>query len=860
MMRWNREAAMLGIPDLPEEGFKHVGDGKIKPQGGSGGGGGGHTTSTGTQYTSAVPEWLKGEQKEIVARGLALAEQPYQPYGGERTSQFTPLQRQAFGSAENQQVAGQLGMATGLTGLTAMQSFRNPGTASSFMNPFLEQALAPQLAGAARQSAIQGTQQQAEATQRGAFGGSRDAIMRAEREKNLLAEQSGIIGRGYAQAFESAQDQFNREQQARLAAAGQLGQLGQQQFGQEMDIMGRQREFGDLQQQQIQRILDQQYADFQAQRDFPYQQIGFASDLIQGRGGSTRTMYQQPGPSGLQTIAGLGTAAAGLGGLMAKGGEVQHYADGGITRLLGDQELEQTAQNPAQGPMMQMAAQDQMAENAALRAAAPQGLPGMQPETAGTAEAVLTQKMVEALNRGDRRLAEELAAALEEIKVQQEVGGIAGMMPEQMAEGIPEGGIMQMAMGGEVQTFQAGGTPRSPYRPRWEEELERLQAPPEESSALAQALKRGFLYSSDVEKMREEGRLPAPASPKASKAPTGIAQVAPAAATADDRRRLTNPAYRPPQAKKDDGKTDAPPAAPADGGVMGAPGIDFFRQQMAAAGFDPVAARKNQEAGLAALQTARRGAAEGAEADLEKEIAERGVLGEEREARAKEGLAALEGKKGEAKSMALFRAGLAIWTADPRQGPLAAIGAGAIEGLDAYKGDLKDLEKQRENLLDKLDTLDDLRRQERMADGKERRAIRQRIREVEVEGAKDAMQLSKDFDVDIPQKMAGDVFRAWGNEFTASKNRQALVDRNVGTAEDKKITAAENAFQRDPEAAALRKQLENPLVTMDPAAQQRAINRLREIQASKYKQFGITMSEPAGGADMTGFRVVGVKQ
>jgi hypothetical protein len=291
--------------------------------------------------------------------------------------------------------------------------------------------------------------------------------------------------------------------------------------------------------------------------------------------------------------------------------------------------------------------------------------------------------------------------------------------------------------------------------------------------------------------------------------------------------------------------------------VQGAPGIDFFRQQQIAAGFDPDAARAEQEQGLAALQVTRRAAAEGAETDLEEDIAARGVLGEERERRAREGLEGLETDKQQAKRMALFQAGLAILSADPSRGAFAAIGEGALQGLGAYKGDIEKLEKRRERLIDKLDTLEDLRRQETMADGRERRAIRQRIRDVEIEGAKDTVQLSKDFGVEIPRTMASDVFKAWSNEHTATKNRAALAERGAGTADDRALRDAEAAFQRDPEAAALRKQLESPLVSLDPAAQQRALTRLREIQADKYRQFGVTMVGASGGADMPGFRLRG---
>jgi hypothetical protein len=687
MMRWNREAAMLGIPDLPEEGFKHVGDRKIKPQGGSGGGGGGHTTSTGTQYTSSVPEWLKGEQKEIVARGMALAQSPYTPYTGERISQFTPMQRQAFGAAEQQQVAPQMGFATGLAGLSGMQSFRDPGTAGSFMNPFLEQALAPQLAGVARESAIRGTQQQGEATMRGAFGGSRDAIMRAEREKNLMGQQSDILGRGYAQAFDTAQSQFNAERAAQMQAAGLLGQLGQQQFGQEMDIMGRQREFGDAQQQQIQRILDQQFSDFQAQRDFPYQQIGFASDLIQGRGGSTRTMYQQPTASPLQTAAGLGGIAAGLGGLFAKGGEVKKYANGGITGLLDDQQLAQTAENPGQGPMMQLAAAEEAQQRDMIRSAVPADMPR---ETDMT-EQELIAALQQAIREGNQTKARVIAELIEERKMPE--SGIAAIASDDIGD-MPEGGLIGMAMGGEVQRFQEGGTPRSPYRSRDEILLER-QDPMSGGVARALALQQ---------------------------------------ATEEERRRMLTPPPPP-----------EPEAAQAGLGALTIPEVMGMYQQ---AGYDMEQDQAQQMGFEQAAQAAR---AERIGADrtaLDQMITERGVYGEEREAALKDQIEGLTGKKETAKSMALFQAGLAILSADPRRGAFAAIGEGALQGLGAYKGDVEKLEATREKINERMDRIMDIRRQERMADDKERLALQKEENALQEANIRDTSSMLKGFGSD----------------------------------------------------------------------------------------------------------------
>lgn len=67
--------------------------------------------------------------------------------------------------------------------------------------------------------------------------------------------------------------------------------------------------------------------------------------------------------------------------------------------------------------------------------------------------------------------------------------------------------------------------------------------------------------------------------------------------------------------------------------------------------------------------------------------------------------------------------------------------------------------------------------------------------------------------------------------------------------ESKDIQLAEAAFARDPEAAAIRKRLEVPFGS--EAKRAADLRRLREIQASKYAQFGLTL-EGAPGAPSPG--------
>lgn len=157
---------------------------------------------------------------------------------------------------------------------------------------------------------------------------------------------------------------------------------------------------------------------------------------------------------------------------------------------------------------------------------------------------------------------------------------------------------------------------------------------------------------------------------------------------------------------------------------------------------DPTDIYARQRKDAQGVTDAARAAAQQDLADTEAQQAARGKLGEAREARIKEQQAGLGAKGTQAKKDALLQAGFAILAADPSKGAWSAIGTGALQGLQGYKGDMAGLAKEREALLDKLDELDTLRRQEANADAKDRNALKARIRQVEVEGAKSLAAIS----------------------------------------------------------------------------------------------------------------------
>ena len=335
---------------------------------------------TTTAVTGAAPlpqqvtEYQTGFSPEIAPYGQALlgeaanvidpATNPYQQYQGPQVAGFTPLQQQSYNSAGALQSSGQLQDASALAGMAGMgglnasytyspyqnQSFTNPGVAQAYMNPYLQASLAPQLAIQQQQQGAAQQTQNAQAAQAGAFGGSRAGVQAAATGLNNQLANQNLIGQGYNNAYNQAAQQFNTEQgasqqaanlnaqqgqfganlglqglNAANTAASTLGTLGNDQYNQNLGIIGLQNQLGGQQQQQVQNQMNVDQQNFLNAQNFPYQQMNFMSNLIRGlpMTQQSASVYQAP-PSTLSQVAGLGLTAAGLGAFKsAKGGVIK---------------------------------------------------------------------------------------------------------------------------------------------------------------------------------------------------------------------------------------------------------------------------------------------------------------------------------------------------------------------------------------------------------------------------------------------------------------------------------------------------------------------------------------------------------
>jgi hypothetical protein len=302
------------------------------------------------------------------AKGAALAQA-----GGEGSLSTAPIalgygqQGAQYGAQGTKygELGSSMGIAASRAGDMYAQQATDPNAIKAYMNPFVQQALAPQLAMLNQQQQIAAQGIQGQAAGQGAFGGNRATLAQGLNAQNSDLARQQAIGQGYTQAFQQAQQaqQFGANLGLQGLQAGMQGQqVGLQGLGTAMQgtqiglqgVSGAQAGYGgatqaggvlgnigaqEAQAKLAQLQLQNQFG--QQQQLFPYQQQQFAQGMISNlpftSTSQTNQAYTAP-PNTLGTALNLGTTLAGLGLLYRpfnKGGEVKRYARGGIVKSEG---------------------------------------------------------------------------------------------------------------------------------------------------------------------------------------------------------------------------------------------------------------------------------------------------------------------------------------------------------------------------------------------------------------------------------------------------------------------------------------------------------------------------------------------
>ena len=211
------------------------------------------------QYQTGYAPEVQDYAEKTLGRSQALTDLPYQSYSdwanqqglsGDQNAQFSGLQNTSFNNAANLGINPySQNAATGLQNTAqqaagtqygpsnyAPQQFTDPNVAAQYMNPYLQQSLAPQIQMLQEQQGMQQAANQGQATQAGAFGGSRMGVQNAQQNQANQLAMSNLIGQGYNTAFGQAQNQFNAAQ-GQQQQANQLNEQSKQ-YGAGLGLQG----------------------------------------------------------------------------------------------------------------------------------------------------------------------------------------------------------------------------------------------------------------------------------------------------------------------------------------------------------------------------------------------------------------------------------------------------------------------------------------------------------------------------------------------------------------------------------------------------------------------------------------------
>ena len=239
---------------------------------------------------SSLSSWAGPYVTEMLGRGQAAAAMPYQAYQGPLTAGQSGLQQQAY------QGLGALNVPLTQMGAYTPGTFTDSGVAQAYMSPYVQMSLEPQIAEARRQAEISRVQQAGRLGRAGAYGGSRQAIMESEGERNLLRNLADIYGTGMQQAYTAGMGQFNTEEQRRQAAQDAVNRFG-------LEALAVQRTAGAEQRAIEGEGIAADYKQFLEERDYPYRQATYMQSLLSSLPLETQS-YTIDQPSGLQRLAG----------------------------------------------------------------------------------------------------------------------------------------------------------------------------------------------------------------------------------------------------------------------------------------------------------------------------------------------------------------------------------------------------------------------------------------------------------------------------------------------------------------------------------------------------------------------------
>jgi len=228
------------------------------------------------------PEYALPYVSDLFRMAQQNAYTPYTPFAYNRVAETSPLFQQGA------QMVGQQATAPGILG-TMNVGGQQIGTMQAYMNPYQQGVTDIAKQEAVRKYGTDLNQLRGEATSRGAFGGSRQAILESELARNLGTQLGNIQMQGSSAAFDKAGQLYGADVERQRQAA---------QFAMQTGL---------AEQAQRQAQLDALYGEYERQRLYPQEQANAYKNIIFGQQMPvSQSQYQAPA-NPLSQIVGIGS-------------------------------------------------------------------------------------------------------------------------------------------------------------------------------------------------------------------------------------------------------------------------------------------------------------------------------------------------------------------------------------------------------------------------------------------------------------------------------------------------------------------------------------------------------------------------
>lgn len=255
------------------------------------GGGGGESSqpsNTTSTTTREIPTWAQPYAQELLQKGSALSQQPYQTYQGQRIADMTAQQTQGLQQIQNRALNGSPEEQAARQNYTDTM---NGKYLSADSNPYLKGAI---------DTAMNDVQTRVNSQ----FGGNNYGTTAHQETltRNLADAANGIYAQNYA-----------NERNNQLKDASLSSQYSNIDYNNAQQLVG----VGDIMRQESQDVLNNKFADWTASQNQPYRQLDVLANslgaAVNGQGSVSSAGYSYSPYSTNNYATAIGTGLAGYG-------------------------------------------------------------------------------------------------------------------------------------------------------------------------------------------------------------------------------------------------------------------------------------------------------------------------------------------------------------------------------------------------------------------------------------------------------------------------------------------------------------------------------------------------------------------